>query len=60
MEIVTLVPLGVLIVIFGLFPGLILTLIQGTVDTVLVGLGERGSDRVPPRSSDERRSPSHV
>jgi len=34
-EIVTLVPLGTLIVVFGLFPGLILHMIQGTVSTVL-------------------------
>ncbi len=34
-EIVTLVPLGTLIVVFGLFPGLLLTLVQGTVDTTL-------------------------
>jgi NADH-quinone oxidoreductase subunit M len=31
-ELLTLVPLGTLIVIFGLQPGLILTLVQGTVD----------------------------
>jgi NADH:ubiquinone oxidoreductase subunit 4 (subunit M) len=37
-EIVTLVPLGALIVVFGLFPGLILTLIQGTVDSVLASV----------------------
>ena len=56
-EIVTLVPLGVLIVVFGLFPGLILTLIQGT--------GRHGPrrararalrSRLSPRSSDDRRS----
>ena len=37
-EIVTLVPLGTLVVVFGLFPGLILTLVQGTVDTVLIAV----------------------
>ena len=37
-EIVTLVPLGTLVVVFGLFPGLILTLVQGTVDTVLTAV----------------------
>jgi NADH-quinone oxidoreductase subunit M len=31
-ELLTLVPLGTLIVVFGLQPGLILTLVQGTVD----------------------------
>jgi NADH-quinone oxidoreductase subunit M len=34
-ELFTLVPLATLIVVFGLFPGLILTLISGSVDTVL-------------------------
>ncbi len=34
-EALTLVPLGTLIVVFGLFPGLILTIISGSVDTVL-------------------------
>ncbi len=37
-ELLTLVPLGALIVVFGLFPGLILTLVQGTVDTVLASV----------------------
>jgi NADH-quinone oxidoreductase subunit M len=36
-EALTLVPLGTLVVIFGLFPGLILSLISGPVDTVLAG-----------------------
>jgi NADH-quinone oxidoreductase subunit M len=34
-ETLTLVPLGVLVIVFGLFPGLILTLVQGTVTGVL-------------------------
>ncbi len=40
-EILTLVPLGALVVIFGIFPGLILDLVQGTVASVLhdVSLG---------------------
>ena len=33
-EAMTLVPLGALVVVFGLWPGLILDLIKGTVDTV--------------------------
>jgi NADH-quinone oxidoreductase subunit M len=37
-EIVTLVPLGTLIVVFGLFPGLILTLVQGTVGSVIASV----------------------
>jgi NADH-quinone oxidoreductase subunit M len=36
-EVMTLVPLGALVVVFGLFPGLILTLVQGTVTDVLAG-----------------------
>jgi NADH-quinone oxidoreductase subunit M len=36
-EALTLVPLGTLVVVFGLFPGLILGLIAGPVDTVLAG-----------------------
>ena len=39
-EALTLVPLGVLVVVFGLFPGLILTLIQGTVTDVLHGAAQ--------------------
>ena len=34
-ETLTLVPLGALVVVFGLFPGLLLTLIQPTVSTVM-------------------------
>jgi NADH-quinone oxidoreductase subunit M len=34
-EVLTLVPLGTLVVIFGLFPGLILDLVQGTVNGIL-------------------------
>jgi NADH-quinone oxidoreductase subunit M len=37
-ELVTLVPLGTLVVVFGLFPGLVLTLVQGSVDTVLASV----------------------
>jgi NADH-quinone oxidoreductase subunit M len=36
-EVMTLVPLAALVVVFGLFPGLILTLVQGTVTDVLAG-----------------------
>jgi NADH-quinone oxidoreductase subunit M len=34
-EILTLAPLGALVVVFGLFPGILLALIQGTVDVSL-------------------------
>ncbi len=37
-EVLTLVPLGTLVVVFGLFPGLILSLISGSVDGVLAGV----------------------
>jgi NADH-quinone oxidoreductase subunit M len=36
-EVLTLVPLGTLVLVFGLFPGLILSLIAGPVDTVMAG-----------------------
>jgi NADH-quinone oxidoreductase subunit M len=39
-EAMTLVPLGALIVIFGLFPGLILNLIQGSVQAMLSAVGQ--------------------
>ena len=39
-EALTLVPLAALIVVFGLFPGLLLTLVQGTVTTVLTGAAQ--------------------
>jgi NADH-quinone oxidoreductase subunit M len=41
-EVLTLVPLGTLIVVFGLQPGLLLTLVQGTVRDTLVA-AEAGS-----------------
>ena len=34
-EVLTLVPLGTLVVVFGLFPGFLLTLVQGTVTAVM-------------------------
>ena len=37
-EALTLVPLGVLVVVFGLFPGLLLDLIQGSVTTALAAV----------------------
>jgi NADH-quinone oxidoreductase subunit M len=37
-EMLTVVPLAALIVVFGLFPGLVLHLVQGTVSTVLAEL----------------------
>jgi len=37
-EILTLTPLATLVVVFGLFPGLILDLVSGTVTSVLAGM----------------------
>jgi NADH:ubiquinone oxidoreductase subunit 4 (subunit M) len=45
-EALTLVPLGVLVVIFGLFPGLILTLVQGTVTDVIHGAAQASAIHV--------------
>jgi NADH-quinone oxidoreductase subunit M len=39
-EVLTLVPLGVLVVIFGIFPGLILTIVQGTVNDMMQGAAQ--------------------
>ncbi len=39
-EALTLVPLGVLVVVFGLWPGLILDLIAGSVDTALAAVSQ--------------------
>jgi NADH-quinone oxidoreductase subunit M len=37
-EVLTLVPLGTLVVVFGLFPGLVLDLVSGSVHSVLQGV----------------------
>ncbi|HZV08307.1 MAG TPA: NADH-quinone oxidoreductase subunit M, partial [Novosphingobium sp.] len=39
-EAMTLVPLGVLVVVFGLFPGLVLNLISGSVQTTLAAVSQ--------------------
>ena len=39
-EALTLVPLGVLVVVFGLWPGLILDLIAGSVDSALAAVSQ--------------------
>jgi NADH-quinone oxidoreductase subunit M len=41
-EILTLAPLAALTVVFGLFPGLVLDLVRGTVTTVLQDVGREG------------------
>jgi NADH-quinone oxidoreductase subunit M len=47
-ELLTLVPLGTLIVLFGLQPGLILTLVQGTVDDTVRAAGNGAPIAVGP------------
>ncbi len=46
-EILTLAPLGALVVIFGLFPGLLLDLVSGTVDTTLADVSTGSAADVP-------------
>jgi hypothetical protein len=41
-EILTLAPLAALIVVFGLFPGLVLDLVRGSVTAVLADAGRQG------------------
>ena len=41
-EILTLGPLAALTVVFGLFPGLLLDLVGGSVDIVLADVGRQG------------------
>ena len=72
-EVLTLAPLAALTLIFGLFPGLLLDLIQAPVDSIIAGLDQRatrspscpgaddGDDRPAgpvPRSSRSSRRPS--
>jgi len=45
-EILTLVPLAALVVVFGLFPGLLLALVQGTVTEVLAGAAQASAINV--------------
>ncbi|MGZ6340437.1 MAG: hypothetical protein ACXWMX_01160, partial [Candidatus Limnocylindrales bacterium] len=45
-EIATLVPLGTLVVVFGLFPGLVLDLIGGPTQAVLQAVGAHGATAV--------------
>jgi hypothetical protein len=47
-ELLTLVPLGTLIVLFGIQPGLILTLVQGTVADTLQAVGTGSAIEVGP------------
>jgi hypothetical protein len=47
LEIMTLAPLGALVVAFGLFPGLLLDLFAGTVTTVLEDVGRGATGDIP-------------
>jgi hypothetical protein len=47
-EALTLVPLGTLIVVFGIQPGLILTLVQGSVNDTLHAAGQGAAIPVAP------------
>jgi NADH:ubiquinone oxidoreductase subunit 4 (subunit M) len=47
-EILTLAPLGALVVVFGLFPGILLTLIDGTVTTSLRDAGTGSAIAIDP------------
>jgi hypothetical protein len=47
-EVLTLAPLGALIVIFGVFPGLLLDLVAGSVTNVLRDVGGASSIAIAP------------
>jgi len=49
-EILTLAPLAALTVVFGLFPGLVLDLVGGSVTRVLADAARQGAVDVPPQS----------
>jgi hypothetical protein len=50
-EILTLTPLAVLTVVFGLFPGLVLDLIHGAVTLTLADAGRQGAIEVAPAAA---------
>jgi NADH-quinone oxidoreductase subunit M len=50
-EILTLAPLAALVVVFGLFPGLILDLIRGTVSLVLGDVGREAAIAIAPQTA---------
>ena len=49
-EILTLAPLAVLTVVFGLFPGLVLDLVKGSVELVLRDVAREGSVALAPQT----------
>jgi NADH-quinone oxidoreductase subunit M len=50
-EILTLAPLAALTVVFGLFPGLVLDLVHGSVTSVLADAGRQGSIALPTQTA---------
>jgi NADH-quinone oxidoreductase subunit M len=50
-EILTIGPLAALVVVFGLFPGLVLELVQGTVGRVLGDAAREGPIEIAPQSA---------
>ena len=53
-EVLTLAPLGALVVIFGVFPGLLLDLVAGSVADILADVGAAARDRRSPRGRAHR------
>jgi hypothetical protein len=49
-ELLTLGPLAALVVVFGLFPGLVLDLVKGSVTIVLGDVAREGSIALPPQT----------
>ncbi|MFL5726493.1 MAG: NuoM family protein [Chloroflexota bacterium] len=49
-EVLTLAPLGALVVAFGIFPGLVLTLIDGSVQNVLHDVSTQAAVPLPPEA----------
>jgi hypothetical protein len=49
-EILTLGPLAALTVVFGLFPGLLLDIVHGSVELVLADVGRQGSVELAPQT----------
>jgi NADH-quinone oxidoreductase subunit M len=47
-EVLTLAPLGALVVVFGLFPGILLNLIKGSVTDALAGVADKPAIAVDP------------
>jgi NADH-quinone oxidoreductase subunit M len=50
-EILTLAPLAALVVVFGVFPGLVLDLVKGSVSAVLEDAGRQGAIAMPTQTA---------